>query len=138
MSEDNKAIVRDFLDAYDRLDWDTWNELAHPDHIFHFPLAPEPLNRDGHREMNQGFRQAFPKMEHVIEALVAEGNVVAARGKVRITHEGAFHGIPPTGKTIELGFMDFIRIEEGKNREEWVELDAVKLMDELDDDFDAQ
>ena len=77
-------------------------------------------------------------MEHVIEALVAEGNVVAARGKVRITHEGAFHGIPPTGKTIELGFMDFIRIEEGKNREEWVELDAVKLMDELGDDSDAQ
>ncbi len=131
MSEENKNVVRRFLEAYDRLDWDTWNELAHPDHLFHFPLAPEPLNRDGHRGMNQGFRQAFPKMEHMIEGMVAEGDIVAVRGKVRITHEGEFQGIPPTGKTIDLGFMGFIRVEDGKNREEWVELDAVKLMGEL-------
>jgi hypothetical protein len=27
--------------------------------------------------------------------------------------------------------MDFIRVEDGKNREEWVELDTAKLMREL-------
>ena len=81
--------------------------------------------------MDEGFRQAFPKMEHIIESIVAEGDTVAVRGQVRITHEGEFQGIPPTGKTIEIGFMDFIRIEDGKNREEWVELDGVKFMGEL-------
>ena len=70
-------------------------------------------------------------MEHVIEGMVAEGDTVASRGKIRITHEGEFMEIPPTGKTIEVGFMDFIRLEDGRTREEWVELDASKLMNEL-------
>ena len=44
------------------------------------------------------------------------------------TYLGLLHR---TGKTIEIGFMDFIRLEDGKNREEWVELDGAKLMNEL-------
>lgn len=131
MSEANKTVARRFLAAYDNLDWDTWTDLTHPAHLFHFPLAPESLSREGHRALNQGFRQSFPRMEHIIEAVVADGDLVAIRGRVRITHEGEFQGIPPTGKTIEVGFMDFIRIEDGKNREEWVQLDAMKLMNEL-------
>ncbi len=131
MSDANKAIARRFLAAYDRLDWDGWTDLAHPAHVFHFPLAPESLDREGHKAMNTAFRQAFPKMEHVIEGMVAEGDVVAIRGYVRITHEGKFQGIPATGKTIDVGFMDFMRIEDGMNREEWVQLDAMKLMNEL-------
>jgi steroid delta-isomerase-like uncharacterized protein len=131
MSEENKTIAQRFLKAYDELDWDTWTELAHPDHVFHFPLAPGPLDRDGHLGMNQGFRQAFPKMDHIIESTVAEGDIVALRGTVRVVHEGEFNGIPATGKTIEIGFMDFIRIQDGQNREEWVELDGVKFMVEL-------
>ena len=107
MSEANKEIARRFLAAYDRLDWETWNELTHPAHLFHFPLAPEPLSREAHQAMNQAFRQSFPKMDHVIDGVLAEGDVVAIRGVVRITHEGEFQGIPATGKTIEVGFMDF-------------------------------
>ena len=81
--------------------------------------------------MNEGFRMGFPQMEHIIESAVADGDTVALRGTVRIVHEGEFQGIAATGKTIEIGFMDFMRIEDGQNREEWVELDGVKFMAEL-------
>ena len=56
---------------------------------------------------------------------------MAVRGTVRIVHEGEFQGIPATGKTIEIGFMNFVRVEDGQNREEWVELDGAKFMAEL-------
>ena len=131
MSAENEQIARSFLAAYDEMDWDTWTQLCHPDHQFHFPLAPEVLDRDGHRGMNEGFRLGFPQMEHIIEDAVADGDTVALRGRVRIVHEGEFQGIPATGKTIEIGFMDFMRIQDGQNREEWVELDGAKFMSEL-------
>jgi len=129
--EPEKAAVRKFLKAYDELDWDTWKALAHPGHTFHFPLAPAPLDRDGHLGFAQTFRQSFSKMEHIIEDFVTAGNMVAVRGCVRITHDGEFQGIAPTGKILDVTFMDFVRVEDGQIAEEWVELNAAKMMADL-------
>jgi len=46
-------------------------------------------------------------------------------------HTGNFNGVAPTGKMVEFGFMNMMRIEDGLNREEWLELDGLKIMREI-------
>ena len=44
---------------------------------------------------------------------------------------GLFQGIPPTGKHLELRWLDIMRIEDGKNAEEWLSMDLMGFMQKL-------
>jgi len=131
MSEQNKAFVRKFFEVMDSADNDALRELMHPDHVFNFPLAPQPLSRDGHMGLCQGFQAGFSKIQHKVLDQFAEGDKVVTRGVVTVHHTGEFNGIAATNKTIEFGFINIMRIEDGKNREEWDELDGLKFLKEL-------
>ena len=52
MSEANKRIVRDFFAAMDNKRFDEMRDLLHPDHLFHLPMAKEPLDKETHMDMN--------------------------------------------------------------------------------------
>ncbi len=59
------------------------------------------------------------------ELIIGEGEYAAAMGSVTATHAGEFLGAEGTGKTINLKYMDFWKIEDGKIVENWVLLDVV-------------
>lgn len=124
----NKEIVSNFFRVMDSGDWAAVRELMHPEHSFHWPSAPEPMSRDGHLELTENFRKSFTELEHVIEQQLEDGDKVVLRGHVRMRHTGEFNGIPATGNLLEIGFMDIVRLEDGKNREEWALLDVMGLM----------
>jgi predicted ester cyclase len=52
-------------------------------------------------------------------------------GKVTGTHQGEFMGIEGTGKKINLKYMDFWKVEDGKITENWVLLDIIGLFRQL-------
>ena len=52
MSEANKKVVRDFFAAMDSRRFDDMRALLHPDHMFHLPMAKEPMDLEAHMEMN--------------------------------------------------------------------------------------
>ena len=133
MSSDNKAFVRQFLETMDAMmvgkgSRELLRALMHEDHVFHFPLAPEPLGRDAHIGMNLDFASKFSNFQHIVQEQIAEGDKVVTRGTVRLTHTSEFNGIPPSGKTLEFGFINIMHIQDGKNREEWNEIDGLKFM----------
>jgi len=66
-----------------------------------------------------------------LDELVAEGDLVAMRATHRGTHEGPFMGIEPTGTEIETKWMVFVRIEDGKAVERWMQGDILGLMQQL-------
>ncbi len=57
---------------------------------------------------------SFPDVSSTIEQQTVEGTWVTTRTTLRGTHLGAFMGVAPTGKTIEIMHLSLDQVEEGK------------------------
>jgi steroid delta-isomerase-like uncharacterized protein len=77
------------------------------------------------------FLEAFPDKHTVDEIVIGEGKYAAAMGSVTATHAGEFLGAEGTGKTINLKYMDFWKVEDGKIVENWVLLDVVDFFRQI-------
>ena len=108
--EENKAIVRRFIEAYNKRNLDLFDDLLAPDYFDHTSkVDPEGLKQ----LMNMAFK-AFPDFHETIEDIVAEGDKVWARITFTGTHTGEFMGMAPTGRKITTEMVDIFRIVNGK------------------------
>ena len=128
MSADPVAWAHAFFATMDRHDWPAVRALLHPQHRFHFPGLPAPLGPDEHVGFTHGFVAAFPDFRHTIHEQFAAGDRVVTRGLIHLTHRGVFQGIEPTGASADVSFINVLRVADGCNREEWVEMNLVGLL----------
>lgn len=91
----------------------------------------EPLGREVQIERLKSFRDAFPDISIEVDDVVSSGDLIAFRSTMRGTHQGEFLGIPPSGKQVVVGLVDFIRIEDGKFVEQWGGPDMLDLVRQL-------
>jgi predicted ester cyclase len=75
--------------------------------------------------------QAFPDLQITVEDMVAEGDKVAVRWRLRATHQGEFMGIPPTGNQVTMTGIDINRLEGGRLVERWGNEDMLGLLQQL-------
>jgi steroid delta-isomerase-like uncharacterized protein len=130
-TEENKVLLR-------RLFEEVWNhgnlaavdELLAADYVLHDP-AMLIRGPEGFKAYVSAFRAAFPDIHATIEDQIAEEDKVAMRFTVRATHQGEFQSLPPTGKQVILTGIDIQRIADGKIAENWVNLDALGLLQQL-------
>jgi len=62
---------------------------------------------------------------------VAQADQVVVRWTWRVTHQGEYMGIPPTGNQLIVTGITFHRFTEGKVAENWHEYDALGFMQQL-------
>lgn len=129
--EENKAIVRRYVETIHGGDIDEGEVLLAPDFVFRMSGTPEPLNRETFRELFLGLLTAFPDLAITNEDFIAEGDRVAGRWTTRGTHRGDLWSIPPTGRQVTITSMDINRIADGNIAERWHEYDALGLMQQL-------
>ena len=77
------------------------------------------------------FQEAFSDKVCIDEARLFMGEWAAAFGKQEAIHTGEFMGIKPTGKKIEIRYMDFWKVSEGKIKDNWVMVDFPFVMKQL-------
>lgn len=77
------------------------------------------------------FQAAFSDKVCVDEARLAQGEWMAAFGRQQATHCGEFMGIAATGKRIEVRYMDFWKVVDGKIVDNWVSVDFAHVMQQL-------
>ena len=77
------------------------------------------------------FQAAFSDKVCVDEARIAEGEWMAAFGRQEATHSGPFMGIAPTGRRVEIRYMDFWRVEDGRIVDNYVMVDFPHVMRQL-------
>ncbi|MBV8914049.1 MAG: ester cyclase [Acetobacteraceae bacterium] len=77
------------------------------------------------------FQAAFSDKVCIDEARLAEGEWMAAFGRQEATHSGEFMGIAPTGKRVEIRYMDFWHVRDGKVVDNWVMVDFPHVMRQL-------
>ena len=90
-----------------------------------------PNNRMGLKHLIAGFRAAFPDLHCTVEDEIIDGDRIAAHWTLRGTHEGAFLGSPPTGRTVEVQGIFFARTAGGRIVENWIVLDQLGMLQQL-------
>lgn len=80
------------------------------------------------------FQAAFSDKVCVDEARLFSGEWAAAFGHQMAVHSGTFMGIPPTGKRVEIRYMDFWRVKDGKIIDNWVMVDFPHVLAQLGHD----
>ena len=74
---------------------------------------------------------ALPKYELFADEMIAEGNRVVVRARMRGRHEGEIKGIPPTQRQVELPFVIGYEVENDKIIGHWLVADQMLLMEQL-------
>lgn len=106
--------------------------VIHQDAVFHVPGIPEPMRGpQGYLEVVHMMRGGFPDIRWSLEEVIAEGDKLAARFIMRGTHRGAFFGVLPTGRKIEVQAMNFYRLSDGMIIEERGQPDLFGLMQQI-------
>ncbi len=105
-TEENKAIVRRYVEAINGQDHDAYDALCTPE------FAQQS------KELVQWIYATFEGHHITITDMVAEGDKVWARLATRGGHSGEFEGIPPTGKQWTNTGVAFIRLVDGRIAEQ--------------------
>jgi steroid delta-isomerase-like uncharacterized protein len=133
--DDNKALIRRwFEEVWNKGRAEVIDEMFAAEGIAN-GLADEqgePLRGpDSFKQFFYKFREAFPDIEVIVEDTLAEGDKVAARCRVRATHQGASLGFAATQKPMEITGIAIARIEDGKIVEAWNSFDFMSMFRQL-------
>lgn len=92
-------------------------------------------NKNGLREFQDNwqrpFQAAFSDKVCIDEARITQGQWCAAFGRQEAVHSGEFMGIPATHKRVEIRYMDFWKVVDGKIVDNWVMVDFPSVMQQL-------
>jgi serine phosphatase RsbU (regulator of sigma subunit)/predicted ester cyclase len=120
--EENKALVRRFVEAQANADLDTLDELLAPDFVDHSLQADQEPGREGFMRSVAEEPAIFSNVRANIEDQAAEGDKVITRLTMRRIHDrGEFLGVAPSGMEIRTSGIVIHRVSGGKIVEEWSE-----------------
>ena len=134
MSEDrHREIVRRYCEAFERGDIDALDGLVHPEVVDHGAYEDQQAGIEGYRQFFRLWKDAFPDLRLDLELTICEGDLVAYRWHGAGTHLGPFHNHPPTGRRVRFSAISINRIRDGLIVEEWVEVDNLGLLRQIED-----
>ena len=133
-TEDNKALVRRFFEEF----WVQKNlaaadELLAANFVSHTPGSPPglPPGPAGLNQFVSLYFTAFPDIRATIEDMVAQGDKVVIRWRVQGTNTGSLFGMPATNKSATFTGITIDRIAGDQIAEQWVNFDALGMMQQL-------
>ena len=126
--EENKEVVRRFVEAYNNQDLDSLDDLLAPDY---FDNANQ-VDAEGLKQLIRMAFAAFPDYHETIEDIIAEGDKVWILVKTNTgKHSGEFMGIAPTGKKLSTLAVDILRVINGKIVEYRDVVDRLDFLNQL-------
>ena len=131
MSEENKAIMQQFIDGMNAQDASFVERFVAPNYVEHDPMPDQAPGAQGLQDMMQMFYAGFPDMKGTVNQIISEGDVVSVALTTTGTHNGDFMGIPATGKKISITEVHMVRIADGKMVEHWGLADGMTMMQQL-------
>ena len=136
-AEEDKAVVRRFVEElWNQRRLDAADEIFHPDCVTHqLRSGPEaaPARRDPatlKRHVAE-WLEGFPDVRFTVEQMVAEAGLVSSRLLFEGTHAGAWLGLAPTGRRVEIRMTVVHRIAGGKIVEDWVLVESLGFLQQL-------
>jgi steroid delta-isomerase-like uncharacterized protein len=117
MSDENKQVVLQYVEAFNRGDLDGLCRLFTPDAVIYGVLGWGDL--DQVRPIWKDLIECY-QLNLQVEGIIAEGNVVAVRYIERGTSVRPFRGgAPATGRSYEIVAMEWFEIKDGRIHRRW-------------------
>jgi len=114
--EDNKRVVLEYVEAFNRGDMEALRRLFTDDALVYGVLGWGGL--DAAVPIWEEIHAAFA-INMKVEALAAEDDTVAARYVERGTSVGSFRGGPVTGRSFEVVAMEWFVFKDGRIHRRW-------------------
>jgi serine phosphatase RsbU (regulator of sigma subunit)/ketosteroid isomerase-like protein len=132
-AEEKKALVRRFVEAQDKGDLETLDELLAPDFVDHGLLPGQDPGREGFMQGVAEDRAALSYIRNTIEYQATDDDMVITRFTTRTIHDrGAYLGLmAPTGQERETMGILIHRVSGGKIVEEWSATSGAPLLEAL-------
>ena len=130
---DHTATQRQLYACLNARDFDAFAALLADDFVEHedLPGGAEPT-REGVTDFFRALATSFPDLAFTVQDLVDGGDKVVARVSFTGTQDGAFAGMPPTGRSVDVQLIDIMRYaDDGLVHEHWGVLDAMAMMQQL-------
>ena len=122
VQEENKALVRRFVEAQMYPDLNTIDEVLAADFVDHSLQFNQGPGREGFIQLCAKEHAIFSNIRYNVEDQAAEGDKVITRLTIRRIHDrGEFLGLAPTGMEIKTTAIVIHRISGGQIAEEWSE-----------------
>jgi steroid delta-isomerase-like uncharacterized protein len=112
-------------------DLDGFGELVADDFVEYDATAGFMPTKQGVLELFHMYRAAFPDLQlHAEEVLVSDDKTVT-RARATGTHEGELMGLPPTGRSADVNFIDIHQYKDGLISAHWGVVDMLSMMQQL-------
>jgi steroid delta-isomerase-like uncharacterized protein len=132
MSPDAKDVTRRFYEEIiNQKNVQAIDRFCAANFVDHNPPPGGKGTLDATKQQFLELVAAFPDLTMTVQDQIAEGDRVVNRILVRGTHKGDYMGMPGSGKKVEIGGIDILRIVDGKAAERWGYFDDMKLMQQL-------
>ena len=129
---DHAATLRRMYDLINVRDLDGFAAVLADDFVEHEETPGLAPTREGVMDFMRMNRAAFPDMRMIVEDVVASGAKVVARVRITGPNQGAFMGMPATGKSVDVQLIDIIRFgDDGLAHEHWGIMDGIAMMQQL-------
>ena len=90
------------------------------------PRGPQVI-----KEHVTGWVASFPDLHFSIEQILSDGDRVVTQLLMEGTHQGAWMGIPASGKKMQIRMFTIHRVEQGKIVEDWVLVESLGFFQQL-------
>ena len=130
-AEENKAIVRRFLEESVKGNLDVIDELLSPNFVDHSLMPGQGSTREDLKRSIAEIQEAFSTTSFTIVEQIAEGDTVVTKYRESSVGRGEIWGLPPTGTESTHEGVYIHRLARGKIIEEWSILDARPVMEDL-------
>lgn len=132
IQEQNKQLARDYFRAFLDRDEAWWQQHIAPSFRRHDPGLPfEVIGPAGVKQLADALHPGIPDMALPIEDVIAEGEKVLVRLRVRGTHAGPLMGMEATHRPIDIAVLDLFQFRDGVLIEHWAQLDNLGLLRQL-------
>ncbi len=138
--KNSELVTKWYEEVWNKKREDAIDELLAKDCITHGLVddaGNEIVGPEKFKELHRKFVRSFPDVSITVEDMVSEGDKVAARATVRLSHTGEnFHvsaekSLAPSGKIIEFSGLTITTIRNGQIAEGWNSFDFLRLYTEL-------
>jgi serine phosphatase RsbU (regulator of sigma subunit)/predicted ester cyclase len=124
--EENKALVRRFLEEQAKGNLDVIDEQLSPDFVDRSLLPGQGPTREEFKRTVTEILDAFSIINFTIEEQIAEGDTVVTKYSERSVIRGEFAGVLPSGTVENFNGIYIHRISDGKITEEWSQANTLR------------
>lgn len=111
------------VDAVNRQDWSAVEALVAEAFVRHSDAGGDIDGREQLIAFLKGEHLTFPDAHEELEAVITEGDLVAARHLFTGTQDGPLGDHPPTGRRMRARYLAMYRVADGQITEAWAEWD---------------